>query len=39
MKTHQLIKNMCGQARKQDWVGWRAGQGEGKRALGIAFEM
>jgi hypothetical protein len=26
-------------ARKQEWVGWGAGQGEGIGALGIAFEM
>jgi hypothetical protein len=26
-------------ARKQEWVGWGAGQGEGIGALGITFEM
>ena len=26
-------------ARKREWVGWRAGQGNGIGALGIAFEM
>jgi hypothetical protein len=26
-------------ARKQEWVGWGAGRGEGMRTFGIAFEM
>jgi hypothetical protein len=26
-------------ARKQEWVGWGAGQGEVMGTLGIAFEM
>jgi hypothetical protein len=26
-------------ARKQEWVSWGGGEGEGKRALRIVFEM
>ena len=37
----KIISPSTGDARARKWelVGWGAGQGEGKRALGIAFEM